>query len=69
MGQFTPLEGKLHESGDVRYILATCKSAWRISGGQHVLIDIMGRWLQLHYEDSSVFAKMSGLYPVAIEGF
>lgn len=35
VGQFTPLEGKLHESGALSYILAPCRSAWSVAGGQH----------------------------------
>lgn len=35
VGQFTPLEGTFHESRDLSYILAPCRSTWSITGGQH----------------------------------
>lgn len=42
VGHFTPREAKLLENRDIRYILATCRSTWHISGSQHMFIDIMG---------------------------
>lgn len=67
--QLPPLEGKLYGSRDLGCILATCQRAWCVAARQHVSIDLMGRLLQLNYEDTLLFAEVFGLYPVAIEGF